>query len=93
MAVNVIEIQLTDEQKQRIARLAEQLGKPWTEVLEERLSSQTEPPENGTAVREDGSRLKDINGWLIRFDNWMSQCRSYNPNVDDSRESIYPDRW
>jgi hypothetical protein len=31
--------------------------------------------------------------WLRRFNEWMSLVKSRNPNVDDSRESFYPDRW
>ena len=39
MAVDFREIQLSDEQKQRVAELAEQTGKPWREIVDERLSS------------------------------------------------------
>ncbi len=31
--------------------------------------------------------------WLRQFDAWVSDHRSRNPRVDDSRDSIYPDRW
>jgi len=31
--------------------------------------------------------------WLRHFDAWVSDHESRNPRVDDSRESIYPDRW
>ncbi len=30
--------------------------------------------------------------WARLFDAWLRDQRSRNPNVDDSRESIYPDR-
>jgi predicted transcriptional regulator len=30
--------------------------------------------------------------WAHLFDEWVKSHRSRNPNVDDSRESIYPDR-
>ncbi len=30
--------------------------------------------------------------WLRHFDAWVSSLTSRNPQVDDSRESIYPDR-
>lgn len=31
--------------------------------------------------------------WLRQFDAWVSHHESRNPRVDDSRESLYPDRW
>ncbi len=30
--------------------------------------------------------------WLVEFDAWVNAHPSRNPHVDDSRESIYPDR-
>ena len=30
--------------------------------------------------------------WLAEFDAWIAGQKPRNPNVDDSRESIYPDR-
>jgi hypothetical protein len=32
------------------------------------------------------------NEWLQEFDAWVSDHESRNPRLDDSRESIYPDR-
>lgn len=34
-----------------------------------------------------------IDKWLSIFDAWVAGLESRNPPVDDSRESIYPDRW
>jgi len=31
--------------------------------------------------------------WLAKFDAWIASLKPGNPNLDDSRESIYPDRW
>jgi hypothetical protein len=31
--------------------------------------------------------------WHAEFDAWIAGLPSGNPNMDDSRESIYPDRW
>lgn len=31
--------------------------------------------------------------WLREFDSWVGTLTSHNPQVDDSRESMYPDRW
>ena len=30
--------------------------------------------------------------WLAEFDAWIAGHKPRNPNFDDSRESIYPDR-
>jgi hypothetical protein len=30
---------------------------------------------------------------LRQFDDWVKSHQSHNPTFDDSRESIYPDRW
>ena len=34
-----------------------------------------------------------VDEWLGKFDAWVTGHSSRNPQVDDSRESIYPDRW
>jgi hypothetical protein len=31
--------------------------------------------------------------WLAEFDAWIAGLKPGNPNLDDSRDSIYPDRW
>ncbi|HZZ26684.1 MAG TPA: hypothetical protein VFE46_01650 [Pirellulales bacterium] len=30
--------------------------------------------------------------WRRQFNAWLGSLKSRNPNVDDSRDSIYPDR-
>lgn len=95
MSININEIQLTAEQKKLVAQLAEQTGKSWNEVLEDGLAAAAGSGENGTAeaAGQDDSYIDDIDAWLAHFNDWMSRQRTRNPNVDDSRESIYPDRW
>ncbi len=34
-----------------------------------------------------------LDEWLGRYDAWVTGHSSRNPHVNDSRESIYPDRW
>jgi plasmid stability protein len=52
------------------------------EALDDKLSSEfSSEPE---LSREE---------WLKQFHAWVNSRKSRNPNVDDSRESMYPDRW
>ena len=50
-------------------------------ALQEKLSSDM-----------DSLAILSSDQWLAAFDDWMRSRTSRNPNVDDSRESIYPDR-
>jgi hypothetical protein len=88
MAIDIREIELTEEQKRRIAEIAEQSGQSWKEVLDEQLA--------------DAARLlpywsykdryiEDREKWRAYFREWVARRKSYNPNFDDSRDSIYPD--
>jgi hypothetical protein len=92
MATNLNDIQLTDEQMRTIAQLAKLEGKPWNEVLEERLRIGATTPENGTDTNEEGPYLQGTATWLAKFEQWINSRRSYNPTFDDSREGIYSDR-
>jgi hypothetical protein len=79
-------LNLPPETEVRLRQAAQESGKtPETlalEALDDKLSSEfSSEPE---LSREE---------WLRRFNEWMSQVKSRNPNVDDSRESFYPDRW
>ncbi len=88
MAVDIREIELTEEQKRRIAELAEETGRPWKEILDEQLADAA----NGEVKRywsykdryiEDPAKRREY------FHNWLAQQTSHSPNFDDSRESIY----
>ena len=78
-------LNLPPETEARLRQAAQESGKtPETlalEALDERLTDFNSGPE---LSREE---------WLRRFNEWMSQVKSRNPNVDDSREGFYPDRW
>lgn len=88
MAIDIREIQLTDEQKRRIARIAEESGKSWSAVIEEQFEL---PSHTGSELFPD-RYIEDSSRWREFFDAWIAEQKSYNPNFDDSRESIYPDR-
>lgn len=45
------------------------------------------------AADETSTGSLSTDEWLRQFDAWVGTLTSHNPNVDDSRESIYPDRW
>jgi hypothetical protein len=88
MAIDIREISLTEEQQRRIAELAEQSGRPWREVLDEQIEHHARVHESKTLV--SGRYIEDCNEWLEYFNAWLARRKSYNPNFDDSRESIYP---
>jgi hypothetical protein len=89
MAIDIREIELTDEQKRRIAELAEESGRPWREILDEELgvaaSNRMKPYWN-----YEDRYIEDPEKWRSYFDEWLSRQTSHNPNFDDSRDSIYP---
>jgi predicted transcriptional regulator len=43
-------------------------------------------------VEEPNTPAIPYEEWARLFDEWLKSHRSRNPNFDDSRESIYPDR-
>ena len=92
MAIDIREISLTHEQKQQIARLAEQSGKSWNEVIDERLAVTDRSTTTGQLAVYPDRYMEDREKWLEYFEHWRAQRKSYNPHFDDSRESIYPDR-
>jgi hypothetical protein len=90
MAIDIREIELTEEQKRRIAELSENTGRSWKEILNEQL---------GPAIESDGMKpywtykdryIEDPKKWREYFGHWLSRQTSHNPNFDDSRDSIYP---
>lgn len=76
---------LSPELEARLRHQAEVAGKPVEqlalEALEEKLNSEVV-----------ASEILPPEEWLAVFDDWMSRHTSRNPEVDDRRESIYPDR-
>jgi hypothetical protein len=89
MAIDIREIELTDEQKRRIAEIAEKTGQSWKEVLDEQLAevASMEP-----YWSYNDRYIEDRENWRAYFREWIARRKSYNPNFDDSRDSIYPDR-
>ena len=90
MTTDLKQIDLTEAQKRRVAELAAQTNLPWSEVLEKCLgqsSDRLEPAEFTEGYLEDDVR------WLAHFNQWMNRQTTHNHLVDDSRNSIYPDRW
>jgi hypothetical protein len=92
MAIDIREIELTDEQRQRIAQLAEQSGRAWEDVLNERLETATPMAVPAQYLSFADNYIRDAKKRLEHFRRWTAVAESYNPNFDDSRESIYPDR-
>jgi hypothetical protein len=41
----------------------------------------------------DEASTLPLDEWLREFDAWVGSRASRNPDVDDSRESMYPDGW
>lgn len=79
-------LHLTPETEAKLKQRASLAGKQVEDVVLEALAEQL----NGEPV--SGPTLP-IEAWLQEFDAWVSGHKSRNPDVDDSRESIYPDRW
>ncbi len=90
MAVDIREIELTEEQKRRVAELAEQTGRVWREVLDEQLAGPREAAPTKAPWSYKDRYIEDYDKWKAYFDEWLSRQTSHNPNFDDSRESIYP---
>jgi hypothetical protein len=90
MAVDIREIQLTDEQKRRIAEIAEQTGCTWQEVVNEQLATSDVPTKLKPYWSYKDRYIEDYDKWQVYFREWLSKQTSRNPNFDDSRESIYP---
>jgi hypothetical protein len=92
MAVDIREIELTDEQKRRVAQIAELSGRPWRDVLDDVLDLPGDIERMKPSWTYKDRYIEDYDQWRAYFEQWLSRRRSYNPNFDDSRESIYPDR-
>lgn len=60
MVTNAQDIQLTDEQRRRLAELAERSGRPWYEVLSDALQSYRPSTDNGGAGTGEESLLDGL---------------------------------
>ena len=41
---------------------------------------------------ENGAKMLSLDEWVAEYDAWVKRHKPRNPNMDDSRDSIYPDR-
>jgi hypothetical protein len=88
MSIDFREIELTHEQKRRVAELAERTGRPWREVLDQHLSIQPDVA-TGEDISYQDPYINDPHERIAYFQEWIAKQTSHNPNFDDSRESIY----
>ena len=92
MSIDIREIELTEDQKRRIAELAEETGQSWREVIDQQLKISVDSADTRHFGTCSDKYIRDPQKRLEYFRKWVAQRKSYNPNFDDSRESIYPDR-
>ncbi len=78
-------LRLTPELESELNAQAALTGKPPEELVLEALRDKfaSEPTPTTKVSTEE---------WLRHFDAWIGSLESRNPEVDVSRESIYPDR-
>lgn len=88
MAIDFHEIELTEEQKRWLAELAEETGRPWRDILDESLG--TESNGKKSILPTEDPYINNPDEWREYFGVFLAQQTSHNPNFDDSRESIYP---
>jgi len=81
-----LNLHLTPETEIKLQEFVVSTGKNPEEVVLEALHDKlaNEPPESASITTEE---------WLHQFDAWIGTLVSHNPNVDDSRDSFYSDRW
>lgn len=79
-------LHLTAEEEAKLKQQAAMTGKRpeqlALEALQDKLSGEPISPP-----------LLSPEEWLPQFDAWVGDHPSRNPHFDDSRDSIYPDRW
>jgi hypothetical protein len=83
--VNLI-LHLTPETEIRLQEIVSLTGRKPEELALEALQDKLSG-EPGTPA------ALPIGEWLQEFDAWVRGHESRNPHMDDSRDSIYPDRW
>jgi hypothetical protein len=89
MSVDIREICLSDEQKHRIAEVAEKTGRPWREVLRDELATLADLNASEHFLSYKDLYICDPQKRRAYFREWVAQQTSHNPHFDDSRESIY----
>jgi hypothetical protein len=76
---------LSTETEAKLRQVAAESGKAPEDLAVEVL-------EKMLADEDSEQPLLPTDEWLRRFDGWVAAQKPRNPNFDDSRESIYPDR-
>lgn len=92
MSIDTRQIELSEAQKRRLAAFAERTGWTWNEAFDYAVE-QAEAASAPAVPNVNDTPSETAEAWAQRFERWISRQTSHNPNVDDSRESIYEDRW
>lgn len=79
-------LHLPPETEAKLIERANSVGKKPEELALQALDDQL----NGAFV---SAATLPTEVWLREFDAWVSELKPRNPQFDDSREGIYPDRW
>lgn len=85
----VVTLSLTPELHAQLERQARASGKEVTSYIADTLETVASANPTGISAVSDREELDD---WLARFDDWARRRKTYNPNFDDRRDSIYSDR-
>jgi hypothetical protein len=78
-------LNLTPEVEARLRKLSQSTGKLPEELALDLL-------ERDLDIEDLDEPEISYEEWSKHFDSWVKEQRSRNPHVDDSRDSIYPDR-
>ena len=78
-------LELPPETEARLRDKAEQTGIAPEALALETLRESLEDDRSSPPLSKEA--------WLAAFDAWIAGLPPGNPNMDDSRDSIYPDRW
>ena len=89
MTVDIQEIELNEEQKRRIAEIAERTGRPWRDILDERFDALSDADASDRPEKVEDLYIRDRQKRLAYLDEFLARLTPHNPNFDDSRESIY----
>lgn len=81
-----LNVKLSPEIEARLRQQVIQTGKSPEDLVLEALRDKLcgEPVSTPSLTSEE---------WLRQFDEWVTSHSTRNPQLDDSRGSIYPDRW
>jgi hypothetical protein len=81
-----LELNLSEHQQAALARLAASAGTDISHFVQDVLAKEL-------AERTEVKRPLEGEQWQQRFEALIARHKPTGHPVDDSRESIYPDRW